>query len=525
MDAAFGRNGNRLVFDHDYIRQAVEYRYLPTEMQRQQAHSDLADWFRTKEEWDARKAEELLWQLARSSTSGELVNLLSDFHVFTYIVDKRGATEVDTLFRQANNDRDTRLVSLVKDWLPIFSSAGSDNKVLEAMDTISEAFYELRDICDEFYVRLQYLILRILETSNGSSERMASALIRLSEAHDERNEYEDALNALAQIEGRLEDLDRINPVTRVRMLMLKGTILTDKGKLSLAEDVLNDALCLSGKVLRKSDPNISVILNRLALLYRGMDRVQEAEYILQNDYEQSSLLFGSDHPNSIVSLGLLAQIRLDMGDYSMANRLLSICYEATLQHFGPCHPITIGSSSRLAESLTGLGSYKEAEQLFMDAISASKFTTSGASQNERSMALLYAGYAELLEKDGRRKDAVDLYRKNLDIHERICGPEHPDTITALNSYTDSLIENSLFAEAETHCRRLLSWYNEQKDLYWSSYNHVQLSRILHQLGRAGEALELLRKLQDDMCHRQNLTLDEQQLMNYGTQLMRYIEDV
>jgi preprotein translocase subunit SecA/nephrocystin-3 len=62
LEQTFGRNGNRLVFDHDYLRIGVQDRYLPSEEAKRQAHSVLADWFEAKEDWDERDAEELPWQ-------------------------------------------------------------------------------------------------------------------------------------------------------------------------------------------------------------------------------------------------------------------------------------------------------------------------------------------------------------------------------------------------------------------------------------------------------------------------------
>jgi hypothetical protein len=75
LEKAFGRNGNRLVFDHDYLRIAVQDRYLPADEQRRQAHSDLADWYQERDGWDERDSEELPWQLQQA---GRLEDLHDD---------------------------------------------------------------------------------------------------------------------------------------------------------------------------------------------------------------------------------------------------------------------------------------------------------------------------------------------------------------------------------------------------------------------------------------------------------------
>jgi len=45
LEEAFGRNGERLVFGHEFVRQAVERRYLPGRAEQQEAHGALAEWF------------------------------------------------------------------------------------------------------------------------------------------------------------------------------------------------------------------------------------------------------------------------------------------------------------------------------------------------------------------------------------------------------------------------------------------------------------------------------------------------
>jgi nephrocystin-3 len=76
LQEALSEANGRLVFGHDFLRQAVRDRYLPTEEQRRQSHSDLADWFEAQTTWDARKAEELPWQLVQSDNSSCLRELL-----------------------------------------------------------------------------------------------------------------------------------------------------------------------------------------------------------------------------------------------------------------------------------------------------------------------------------------------------------------------------------------------------------------------------------------------------------------
>jgi tetratricopeptide (TPR) repeat protein len=68
-------------FSHDYVRQAVKNRYLPTEETEQMAHLRLADCFSSLE-LTPRKVDELPWQLAEAKAWQRLYDLLADLEFF-----------------------------------------------------------------------------------------------------------------------------------------------------------------------------------------------------------------------------------------------------------------------------------------------------------------------------------------------------------------------------------------------------------------------------------------------------------
>ncbi|OAD21576.1 TPR repeat-containing protein, partial [Candidatus Thiomargarita nelsonii] len=70
-----------LSFFHDYLRQAVEHRYLPSREKQQRWHLRLADYFE-KQEIDARVADELPWQLEQAGEKERLRSCISDIPRF-----------------------------------------------------------------------------------------------------------------------------------------------------------------------------------------------------------------------------------------------------------------------------------------------------------------------------------------------------------------------------------------------------------------------------------------------------------
>lgn len=62
LSEAFGRNADRIVFDHEYLRVAVHDRYLPSDIDRTAAHLELANFFFNQIRYHERTYEELPWQ-------------------------------------------------------------------------------------------------------------------------------------------------------------------------------------------------------------------------------------------------------------------------------------------------------------------------------------------------------------------------------------------------------------------------------------------------------------------------------
>ena len=71
-----------LDFSHDYVREAVQQRYIKTNHDAKRYHAELADFFDRRLTLSDRKLDELPWQLLRAERWESLKNLLTDMSVF-----------------------------------------------------------------------------------------------------------------------------------------------------------------------------------------------------------------------------------------------------------------------------------------------------------------------------------------------------------------------------------------------------------------------------------------------------------
>ena len=101
-----------LGFFHDYLRSAVEHRYLRTKHAKTSAHLRLADYFAGRET-GPRKIDELPWQLAEASAWQRLADLLTDFELLkaAWVAD---SSEINALWARVEAGSTIRMVDVYR---------------------------------------------------------------------------------------------------------------------------------------------------------------------------------------------------------------------------------------------------------------------------------------------------------------------------------------------------------------------------------------------------------------------------
>ena len=82
IEQSFLSRGGLIGFAHDYLRQAVEDRYLSKEKEQRNSHIRLADYFEAQPAQSSRRLDELPWQLAQAKEWQRLYALLEDLEFF-----------------------------------------------------------------------------------------------------------------------------------------------------------------------------------------------------------------------------------------------------------------------------------------------------------------------------------------------------------------------------------------------------------------------------------------------------------
>ncbi|HEU4328887.1 MAG TPA: tetratricopeptide repeat protein [Roseiflexaceae bacterium] len=117
-------------------------------------------------------------------------------------------------------------------------------------------------------------------------------------------------------------------------------------------------------------------------------------------------------------------------------------------------------------------------------------------RNEVSQASALALLGHVAEAQGAYAEALPLYKGALDIHERVLGPDHPDTASSLNSLAALYRTQGAYAEALPLYERALDIFERVlgPDHPHTGYSLNGLAGLLKEQGAYAEALPLLERV-------------------------------
>ena len=400
--------GGLLNFFHDFLKKAVESRYLPSPELKRKAHITIADYF-DRREIDDRKADELPWQLCRAESWQRL---------------KDGVTDMEMFLKLRTEAKQYELTGY---WLSMgekYDMAAAYNEMIEQYERTSpdasKLAYRIHDTASFLNLNARY--------------EGAEPLYR---------------RALAIVE---KVLGPEHPVTAAGLNNL-ALLFRTRGDYEGAEPLLRRALAIREKVLGPKDPGMALSLNNLALQFRTRGDYEGAEPLFRRALAIWEKALGPEHPDTALSLHNLAELLYTRGDYEGAEPLLRRALAIREKVLGPEHPVTATSLNNLAALLYTKGDYEGAEPLYRRALAIREKVlgpehpvTAGSLNN----------LALLLRIKGDYEGAEPLFRRALAIWEKVLGPEHPDTALSLCNLALLFRTRGDYEGAEPLLRRALA---------------------------------------------------------------------
>jgi len=253
-----------LSFFHDYLRQAVENRYLSSNKKQQEWHLRLADFF-DKQDVDNRVANELPWQLEQAGEKERLRSCISEIPMFLQFKGDKlyelwgywlglepkktmvGAYEESFAeYEETEKHTEKHLGYVLNQLGMFFEKAGYFSAAIPLLRRALE-ISEKVDLAKPFFKRVLAIIKKFLGKDDPET---ASSLNNLAGLLDSKGDYEAAEPLYRRaLSIREKVLGAEHPDTALSMNNLAGLLVDSKRDYELAEQLYKRALAIDEKVL------------------------------------------------------------------------------------------------------------------------------------------------------------------------------------------------------------------------------------------------------------------------------------
>ena len=316
-----------LNFGHNYLREAVERRYLSHEDDRHGVHAMLADHFFERDEYDPRLVDEFPWQLAKLGQWEALKNLITLPAIFLELSGDVHGHDLTEYWRLIGDKYDMveayeeMIKSLEQDELP-------PDKLVIALNRVAE-------------------VLRQHDKLSGAESLQKKAI------------------AICKANRKLDKMLLVSSMTEI------AKTLEEKGDFNEAEGLLRESLQVLGGQ-SSAEEMVARIKHRLASVLQDKARYSEAKDLLLEVIEIRERLFGKTHTKTAGTINSLAMIYQLSGDYKAAEELYRKSLYLKEQDKGPNDPETASVLTNLAQLLRECGRYQESEEAYQRALKVTR---------------------------------------------------------------------------------------------------------------------------------------------------------
>lgn len=360
-----------ITFFHEFLRRAVENRYLDTEEARRAAHLCLAECFAGTSDLD-RRVEELPWQLEQAGEWERLKDCLSQLDIFLKLMP---------------HDRQRELMSYWRALEPRYSVTETYAQALRCYEATNPGGSALR-----------------LRMEKVSQFLWSCGFIREAAALREKVKGLDDEDMNVSYLGELQE-------SRIHNLLTLAGNLVETGQLEQAEAYVLQAREILASLPAPDSALHARLLNNLAYVQKAMKRYEEAE----QNYRAAITL----DPEPAYR-GNLATLLKDLGQAEEAERL----YRSILDELPESDPTRAAFLANLGDILLENGEMGEAERCYRSAIDINR---DRLGPNHHHLAFNLCRYAGLLMLSMRSGEAEEVMDEAIPILEATLGPDHERT--------------------------------------------------------------------------------------------------
>lgn len=394
------QRGGLYTFFHNYLREAVEIRYLSTEESKKEIHRHLASYF-SEGTYDSRRRDEEPWQWQAAEDTQAFKDCITDIPMLEMLLDE------------------SRLQEIIGYWVEL-------QKNFDLAATYHSAMEDFKAKCEDeaYFAEL--------------SGKLGNALVSASHYKEAEYHLRGALNVRKKLFGEE------NAKTAQSMNDL-ATLCYNTGDFSEAESFLQSTIRIRENTLDKNDPTIAKSLNDLGAIFFSQGKLDEAEECFSDALKRYETYFKSCHSETASTLSNLGAISYFNKEYNHAIDYFNQSIRMYEQLYGSNNIAILFPLSNLALAYTENRDYNKAEDLFLRTL---HLTKSIYGDFHDALSNVYLNFGVFYSKIKEYRKAIDIHKNALEINKCLLGEEHYLTINSYLSIGMNLYRNGEFNEGK-----------------------------------------------------------------------------
>lgn len=247
-------------------------------------------------------------------------------------------------------------------------------------------------------------------------------------------ESESAFDLLsASLATRTRGLGQENPETLATKAAL-GRTLEKKGEYAASVTMLQETLTIQQQVLGADHPDTLRTKADLGWALNSDGKLDEAAGLLREVVNARIRILGQEHLETLAVQDDLGIVLRRLGRWDEARAIHQQVLDAKVQVLGAGHPMVASSLANLAGVAVRQAEWTDAEALYLQAleIRAKEY----GEDHPKTLGTMGNVAFVVSRQNGRTDEAEALI---IDQHEKMCtalGPEHPDTLRAVNNLSN-----------------------------------------------------------------------------------------
>jgi len=438
-----------LDFFHDFLRQAVEDRYFDGVNVQTNTHLVLADFFENKE-LDARKIDELPWQLCNAKCFDRLRNCITDLSQFVLLRTEKKKYELLGYWHSLGKKYD--MVGSYIHMIHQYESSEPEPSQLSAvLDSVAGFIMDAGRYKDA--EPLYRYALQVVEGAfGGENASTAKSLNNLAVLLDHTGNYDDAESLLQRA---FEVNKKIFGDGHIETIVSMGNLafaLFHQGHFKEAEHLMLEAVNVEAEYFGSRSVQLVNNLSKLAEIYRTIGNYLEAKHYYRKAYAICESVLGMQHIETALCGHRLATILNLLGDNIPAEKLYKSAIDITDNILGRDHPETMICLNDYAYQLYSMGDYDRAEPLYREVL---KFREATVGREDPEYATSLNCIATLLFSKTEFDEAEPIYQEALEIRKKVYGENHPYCAQIMCNLAMLHIHNGDYGRAEQFAKRAL----------------------------------------------------------------------